>query len=117
MSLDLFPAGQPRGWYRQLKAWVRSDVSYDQSDSVKVDQLAHVQETNYSVEEVFKLLDDAGLVFERFFGSMPNDMSDLTKDPAVLAHSAALAPRERYRVLELLVRPMDYTFLARKPQA
>lgn len=110
-ALGLAPRSEPRR-LRRLEKRLRGEVGTWENASVLVDQLAHVHEENYTAAEILALVDKAGLRFERFVGGMPDSLAAITRSPAVLAREKELSRHERHRVIELLVRPFHYTFIA-----
>jgi len=110
LKLALLPR---RGAIRRLRRWLTRDLLGLDTPSIVVDQMAHVKEWNYTAEEVLQLIDHAGLSFVRFAGQMPNTLAEVTSSASVLSRAKALDPLQRYRLIELLVRPMGYTIVAR----
>jgi hypothetical protein len=90
----------------------------NQRDECFADMYVHPQEIDYTIDSLFDLIDASGLTFVGF--SNPDYWRLdrlLAKAPEVLARSATLSDRQRYRLVELLdpEGATHYEFFLAKP--
>ena len=113
-ALDLYP----RRHGSRAKEAVYRLFGFDRTTTRNVwivDQLAHIKEQEHTIAMIEEDLSAAGLELVEFHG-FPNHLEELIKDEDILEGAKDLSREERYRVLELLIRPTGYLFSARLAQ-
>ncbi len=88
-------------------------------DECFADMYVHPQETDYTIDTLFELIDAAGLDFVGFSNPAAWELEPLLgKQPELLERASQLSDRQRYRLVELL-NPSAVThyefFLSRPP--
>ena len=88
-------------------------------DECFADMYVHPQETDYTIDSLFELIDAAGLDFVGFSNPRTWDLEPLLgQQPELLERASQLSDRQRYRLVELL-NPSAIThyefFLSRPP--
>ncbi len=109
--LDLYP----RHHRSRIKEFLYRILGFDRTTTRNVwivDQLAHIQEKEYTISLIQEDLAAAGLSLVEFHG-FPNRIEEVITDERILEDAKALSQRDRYRALELLIRPSRYLFSAR----
>jgi len=109
-------------WKRLRERWVwkktLSGQKRWQADNFEeitlADQLAHPRVVHYRIEGIFHLLEGAGLDFVRMVDGMPDHLRDVVEDSEIRSSAQRLPRQEQYRLIELIVKPESYTFVAKK---
>ncbi|HEY9909911.1 MAG TPA: class I SAM-dependent methyltransferase [Thermosynechococcaceae cyanobacterium] len=91
----------------------------NQRDECFADMYVHPQETDYTIDTLFELIDASGLEFIGFSNPRTWELEPLlAKQPELLERAKQLSDRQRYRLIELL-NPSAIThyefFLGRPP--
>ena len=85
------------------------------ADAEFVDRYLHPNETDYDVPELFDLVEGAGLRFLGWVGSERYSLDGRLEPGPARDAIEALPERERYAVIEQLVRPRSHELLLCKP--
>lgn len=91
----------------------------NQRDECFADMYVHPQEVDYTIDSLFELIQASGLEFVGFSNPAVWGLERLLGgDQALLQRSQALAPRDRYRLVELLDPEITHFewFLAKPPR-
>ncbi|WP_017299908.1 class I SAM-dependent methyltransferase [Nodosilinea nodulosa] len=90
----------------------------NQRDECFADMYVHPQEVDYTLDDLFKLIDASGLEFVGFSNPEVWQLDRLlAQDPALLARAKQLPLKDQYRLIELLDPEITHFewFLARPP--
>jgi SAM-dependent methyltransferase len=78
-----------------------------------VDQFLHVNEQTLALDDIFALLEGAGLILDEWIG-VKSDLAAYTDNAELVARFERLAARDRLIAIDLLLKPSHYVIAARK---
>jgi SAM-dependent methyltransferase len=108
---------------QSLKGWIgkflqsRSPTWEKVRRTYQADQLLHPMVHNFTIQQVFSLLESTGFEFIEFNDGHPGNLTvegELFTDPELSERFESLGLEERLIVAECVIRPTNYTFAARK---
>jgi len=86
--------------------------TFDENDVELVDRCLNVNETSYSIDEMWQLLDNTGLKFIRWCEPQDWALSENIQDEKLIAELSHLSQKNRFKIIEQMVYRPSLAFIA-----